>query len=186
MGTLTFTHLDGRGHARMVDVGGKAVTRRSATASAVVRTSPAVIRAIRRQAVSKGDVLAVARIAGIQAAKRTDELIPLCHSLPLDAVEVGLVLGRAEVRIRATASLEGRTGVEMEALVAASAAALTVYDMCKALDRGMVIEAVQLEEKSGGRSGHWQRARSSGVSRSAKATSSVKRTGTAPRRSQRR
>lgn len=186
MAALRFTHLDGRGHARMVDVGDKPVTRRSATASAVVRTTSAVIRAIRRQAVAKGDVLAVARIAGIQAAKRTDELIPLCHSLPLDAVEVGLVLGRAEVRIRATASLAGRTGVEMEALVAATAAALTVYDMCKALDRGMVIDAIRLEAKSGGRSGHWQRARSSGVSRSVKDSASAKRTGTAPRRSQRR
>ncbi len=159
MGTLKFTHLDDRGQARMVDVGGKATTRRSATASAVVRTSSSVIRAIRQQAVAKGDVLAVARIAGIQAAKRTDELIPLCHSLPLDAVEVELILGRAEVRIRATASVEGRTGVEMEALMAVTAAALTVYDMCKAIDRGMVIDTVQLETKSGGRSGHWQRAK---------------------------
>lgn len=162
MDRLTFTHLDGRGHARMVDVGAKPVTQRTATASAVVRTSPAVIGAIRRQAVAKGDVLAVARIAGIQAAKRTDELIPLCHSLPLDAVEVDLVLGRAEVRIRATARLAGRTGVEMEALVAAAAAALTVYDMCKALDRGMVIEAIQLQAKSGGRSGRWRRGASPG------------------------
>ena len=153
-----FTHLDARGHARMVDVGGKEITRRSATASAIVRTTPAVIRAIRRQAVAKGDVLAVARIAGIQAAKRTDELIPLCHSLGLDAVDVALTLGRSEVRVRATASLSGRTGVEMEALTAAATAALTVYDMCKALDRGMVIDAVQLEEKSGGRSGLWRRA----------------------------
>jgi cyclic pyranopterin phosphate synthase len=157
MAKLSFTHLDAKGHARMVDVGAKPVTARSASASAVVRTTPAVVRAIRRQAVAKGDVLAVARIAGIQAAKRTAELIPLCHSLGLDAVEVGLALGRAEVRITATASLAGRTGVEMEALTAASVAALTVYDMCKALDRGMVIDAVRLEAKSGGRSGTWRR-----------------------------
>lgn len=186
MTSVTFTHLDGHGHARVVDVGDKSITRRSATASAVVRTTAAVIRAIRRQAVAKGDVLAVARIAGIQAAKRTDELIPLCHSLPLDAVEVVLALEKSAVRVSATASLSGRTGVEMEALTAASVAALTVYDMCKALDRAMVIEAIQLEEKSGGRSGHWQRARSSGVSRSTKAAASAKRTGTAPKRSQSR
>lgn len=186
MAALTFTHLDGKGRARMVDVGDKAVTHRRATASAVVTTTPAVIRAIRRQAVAKGDVLAVARLAGIQAAKRTDELIPLCHGLGLDAVEVALALRRTQVRITATASLHGRTGVEMEALVAASAAALTVYDMCKAIDRGMVIGEIRLEAKSGGRSGHWQRARSSGVSRSAKGAASAKSTRTAPRRSHRR
>ena len=159
MGKLTFTHLDARGHARMVDVGAKPATRRSATASAVVITTAAVIRAIQSQAVAKGDVLAVARIAGIQAAKRTDALIPLCHSLPLDAVAVDLTLTRTSVRIYATASLEGRTGVEMEALVAASVAALTVYDMCKALDRGMTITDVRMEAKSGGRSGDWRRGR---------------------------
>ncbi len=186
MGKLKFTHLDERGHARMVDVGDKAITRRTATASAWVKTTAAVVLAIRRQAVAKGDVLAVARIAGIQAAKRTDELIPLCHSLPLDAVEVDLTLGRSVIRISATASVSGRTGVEMEALTAVAAAALTVYDMCKALDRGMVIEAIQLEAKSGGRSGQWKRAKSSGVSRSAKAAASAKRTGTAPKRSQSR
>ncbi|MEK7414418.1 MAG: cyclic pyranopterin monophosphate synthase MoaC [Planctomycetota bacterium] len=157
MAKLTFTHLDGRGHARMVNVGAKPTTLRSATASAVVRTTTKVLAAIRRQAIAKGDVLAVARIAGIQAAKRTDELIPLCHGLNLDAVDVDLKLHGNEVRISATASLSGRTGVEMEALVAVSAAALTVYDMCKAIDRSMVIGDIQLEEKSGGRSGHWQR-----------------------------
>ncbi len=152
-----FTHLDARGHARMVDVGEKSVTRRTATASALVRTRPDVIEAIRAQAVAKGDVLAVARIAGIQAAKRTDELIPLCHSLPLESVEVDLALTPEGVRVTATASLTAKTGVEMEALVAASVAALTVYDMCKALDRAMVVDAVQLELKSGGRSGDWRR-----------------------------
>ena len=183
---LTFTHLDARGRAHMVDVGAKAITWRSATASAIVRTTPAVIRAIRRQAVAKGDVLATARIAGIQAAKRTSGLIPLCHGLLLEAVAVDLVLGRSEVRISATCALNGRTGVEMEALTAAAVAALTVYDMCKALDRGMVIDAVRLEAKSGGRSGQWTRARSSGVSRSAKTASSAKRTGSARKRSHRR
>lgn len=157
MAKLTFTHLDSRGHARMVNVGAKPTTQRSATASAVVRTTTKVIAAIRRQAIAKGDVLAIARIAGIQAAKRTDELIPLCHGLNLDAVDVELKLHGKEVRISATASLAGRTGVEMEALVAVSTAALTVYDMCKAIDRGMVISDIQLEEKSGGRSGHWLR-----------------------------
>ncbi len=157
MTDLRFTHLDGRGHARMVDVGAKPITARSATASAVVTTTTAVVRAIRRQAVAKGDVLAVARIAGIQAAKRTDSLIPLCHSLGLDAVEIDLRLGRNRVTITARASLNGRTGVEMEALVAASVAALTVYDMCKALDRGMCITDVRLEAKNGGRSGDWRR-----------------------------
>jgi cyclic pyranopterin phosphate synthase len=157
MESMIFTHLDGEGRARMVDVGEKASTVRVATASAVVRTQPAVIDAIRRQAVAKGDVLAVARIAGIQAAKRCDELIPLCHAIPLDAVSVDLVLDSDCVRIRATARCQGRTGVEMEALTAASIAALTVYDMCKAIDRGMVIDQVQLEAKSGGRSGDWHR-----------------------------
>jgi len=186
MAALTFTHLDSRGRAHMVDVGAKASTPRRASASAVVTTTPAVIRAIRRQAVAKGDVLAVARLAGIQAAKRTDELIPLCHSLPLDAVNVDIRLDKHRVFITASASLDGRTGVEMEALMAASVAALTVYDMCKALDRGMVLGPIQLEEKSGGRSGHWKRATSSGVSKSAKAVASAKRTATAPKRSQRR
>ena len=157
MAGLNFTHLDAAGSARMVDVGDKATTARSATASVSVRTTAAVIAAIRSQAVAKGDVLAVARIAGIQAAKRTDELIPLCHSLALDAVEVALELGDEVVLIRATARLHGRTGVEMEALTAAAVAALTVYDMCKALDRGIVIDGLRLEAKSGGRSGDWVR-----------------------------
>jgi cyclic pyranopterin phosphate synthase len=157
MDPLSFTHLDEEGRARMVDVGEKAETVRSATASAVVRTTAAVIDAIRAQAVAKGDVLAVARIAGIQAAKRCDELIPLCHTIPLDAVIVELALDGTRVLLRATARCQGRTGVEMEALTAVSVAALTVYDMCKALDRGMVIGDVQLESKSGGRSGEWLR-----------------------------
>lgn len=157
MDPLNFTHLDDAGQARMVDVGDKAETVRAATATGMLHMTETVISAIRTQAVAKGDVLAVARIAGIQAAKRCDELIPLCHTIPLDSVSVELVLEDRCVRIRATARCQGRTGVEMEALTAVSVAALTVYDMCKALDRGMVITDVQLEAKSGGRSGDWHR-----------------------------
>ncbi len=181
-----FSHLDKRGAARMVDVGGKAETRRTATASCAVLCPPAVLRAIRRQAVAKGDVLAVARIAGIQAAKRTADLIPLCHPLAIDGVEVELSVGRDRVAIAATVRTSGRTGVEMEALTAAAAAGLTVYDMCKALDKGLVITALRLEAKSGGKSGDYRRARSSGTSRSTKTRSSVKRTAAAPSRSHRR
>jgi cyclic pyranopterin phosphate synthase len=152
-----FTHLDARGAARMVDVGAKAVTARSATASCAVLMPAAVRRAIRDQAVAKGDVLAVARIAGIQGAKRCADLVPLCHPLPLDGVEVALRLGRDRVRIVATVRCTGRTGVEMEALAACAAAALTVYDMCKALDKGLVVTDLRLESKSGGRSGDWRR-----------------------------
>jgi len=152
------SHIDRQGSARMVDVGGKEPSRRLATASALVRTTPAVIEQIRTGAVAKGDVLAVARVAGIMAAKRTPELIPLCHPLQLDAVTIELELGEDAVAIRATVSTHDRTGVEMEALTAASVAALTIYDMCKAVDRGMVIERVQLEEKLGGKSGHYERA----------------------------
>lgn len=157
MDTLTFTHLDAAGSAHMVNVGAKNETPRRAQASARVRTTSAVINAIHQQAVAKGDVLAVARIAGIQAAKRCDELIPLCHSLTLDAVQIELILEPDCVHITTTVFCQGRTGVEMEALTAASVAALTIYDMCKVLDRHMVIDQVQLESKSGGRSGNWQR-----------------------------
>jgi cyclic pyranopterin phosphate synthase len=155
--TADLTHLDDHGAARMVDVGDKPETRRVAVASAEVLTRPDVVEAIRTGATKKGDVLAVARIAGIQAAKRTAELIPLCHPLPLDTAAVDLALLADRVQIRATCVTTGRTGVEMEALTAASVAALTVYDMCKALDRAMVITGVRLEEKSGGRSGHYVR-----------------------------
>lgn len=157
MAVKRFTHLDAAGAARMVDVGGKAPTARSAVATCAVLAPPAVLRAIRRQAVAKGDVLAVARIAGIQGAKRCADLVPLCHPLALDAVEVVLALGRDRVRIRAAVRCTGRTGVEMEALAACAAAALTVYDMCKALDKGLVITDLRLEEKRGGKSGDWRR-----------------------------
>ncbi|HOX46836.1 MAG TPA: cyclic pyranopterin monophosphate synthase MoaC [Myxococcota bacterium] len=151
------THLDRSGRARMVDVGAKAVSARRAVAEARVRTRPEVIRLIAEGGVPKGDVLAVARLAGIQAAKRTHELIPLCHPLLLDQVSVELALEQAAVHVRAEVRCTGRTGVEMEALVAASLAALTVYDMCKAVDRGMTVEDVRLLEKSGGRSGRYLR-----------------------------
>ncbi len=142
----------------MVDVGAKEITARSARASALVRMAAETLKLIQEGRSTKGDVLGVARLAGIQAAKRTDELIPLCHSLPLDAVSVDFSFPDASsVRIEATARVTGRTGVEMEALVAASVAALTIYDMCKSVDRGMAVEQVRLEEKQGGRSGHFQR-----------------------------
>jgi len=152
------THFDERGASRMVDVSGKEITLRTARASARVSMQPATLEKIRDRKLSKGDVLEVARLAGIQAAKHTWELIPLCHVLPLDGVELHFDFPDASIlAIEAVARVQARTGVEMEALVAASVAALTVYDMCKAIDRGMQIEAVRLEEKTGGRSGHFQR-----------------------------
>lgn len=155
-----FSHLDESGKARMVDVGEKAATRREAVAGAVVRMSAACLDAIRGGGVPKGDVLAVARIAGIQAAKRTADLLPLCHPVPIDAVEVGFELDDTErsILITATARAHWRTGVEMEALCAATVAALTLYDMCKAIDREMTIDSVRLLRKSGGRSGDYRRA----------------------------
>ncbi len=151
------THVDDGGSAKMVDVSGKDVTVRTARAASTVRTRPDVIELIRSHGVAKGPVLETARIAGIQAAKRTSELIPLCHPLPLDVVDVDLELGEDRVSIVTTARTTARTGVEMEALAAATVAALTVYDMCKAVDRAMVIEGVKLLEKSGGASGTFRR-----------------------------
>lgn len=151
------THLDEQGAARMVDVGAKEVTARSAVARAVVRMSPETAAAVAAGDAPKGDVLGTARIAGIQAAKRTAELIPLCHPVGLDHVDVeGRVEGDAVV-LEATAAVSARTGVEMEAMTAAAVAALTVYDMVKGLERGVSIEAVELIAKSGGRSGDWRR-----------------------------
>jgi cyclic pyranopterin phosphate synthase len=150
------THLDERGHARMVDVGGKAETARSATATGRIRMSPPALAAVRDGSGPKGDVLAAARIAGIMAAKKTGELIPLCHPLALDAVAVEFAFEDDAVRVTARASLTGRTGVEMEALTAAGLALLTVYDMAKALDKGMVIDGLRLLEKTGGKSGDWR------------------------------
>jgi cyclic pyranopterin phosphate synthase len=154
------THLDDHGNARMVDVGGKPATRRVATASGRIRMSELAVAAIREGTLPKGDVLAAARIAGIMAAKRTGELIPLCHPLSLDAVTVDFTFGDAGehgvLRATATATLTGKTGVEMEAMTAVSVALLTIYDMVKAIDKGMVIEEVRLIEKRGGKSGTWK------------------------------
>jgi cyclic pyranopterin monophosphate synthase len=145
------SHLDQSGRARMVDVSAKAPTRRSAIAEGRVRISPALADAIEANSLAKGDLLTVARIAGIQAAKRTDHLIPLCHSLPLEHVQVDAWLERPFVRLRAAATVSAKTGVEMEALTAVSVAALAVIDMGKAVDRHMVIEEIRLIEKRGGR-----------------------------------
>ena len=142
----------------MVDVGDKPVTSRMARASGAVRMAAETLELVRSAGGPKGDVLQVARLAGVMAAKRTDALIPLCHGLPLDSVEVDFEFTDAQtLTVTATARVAAKTGVEMEALVAVTTAALTVYDMCKAVDRGMVIGPVQLEEKQGGRSGHWRR-----------------------------
>ena len=151
------THLDSQGRANMVDVTDKAVTSREATAQAVVRMRPETLEMIVSGGHPKGDVFAVARIAGIQAAKKTSDLIPLCHPLMLTSVKVELsAQGSDAVLIVARCKLSGQTGVEMEALTAASVAALTIYDMCKAVDRGMTIENVRVLEKLGGKSGHFQ------------------------------
>lgn len=153
------SHVDRRGQARMVDVGDKPVSRREAIAAGHIRMGAGAWRLLRRNRVAKGDVLAVARVAGIQAAKRTSDLIPLCHPLALDQVKVEFEADdrRRRLEARATVRCAGRTGVEMEALVAAAAALLTVYDMCKAADRGMQIGALRLLRKSGGRSGTYAR-----------------------------
>ncbi len=155
------THLED-GRARMVDVGSKPVTRREATAAGFVEMAPSTIRSIRAQKGPKGDPLETARLAGIMAAKRTSELIPLCHPLPLNHVDVRLKLRPKGIEIRTSASTHANTGVEMEALVAAGVAALTIYDMCKAIDREMVIGEICLLSKSGGRSGRYARRSSVG------------------------
>jgi len=153
----SFTHFDAQGNARMVDVSEKPITERSATASASVFMQAETLQLILSGGVKKGDVLQVARLAGIMAAKRTSDLIPLCHPLGLDAVEVDLACDqeRSAIEISATCRLKARTGVEMEALTAASVAALTVYDMCKAVDRGMYITDLRLTHKAGGKSGEF-------------------------------
>lgn len=158
--TDKLSHIDARGNAQMVDVTEKAVTSREARAQATISMRPETLAMIVGGDHKKGDVLAVARIAGIQAAKKCADLIPLCHPLMLSSVKLELTPDESQscVRIEARCKLSGQTGVEMEALTAASVAALTVYDMCKAVDKGMVISDVRLLEKSGGRSGHWQAA----------------------------
>ena len=152
------THLDAAGHARMVDVSDKDVTTRIATAKGSIRMAPATLALIREGGFKKGDVLSIARLAGIMGAKRTSELIPLCHPLALSSVKVDLVVSPAGdgIDITATCKIEAKTGVEMEALTAVSVAALTVYDMCKAVDRGMVIGDIRLIHKSGGKSGTYE------------------------------
>ncbi len=142
-----FSHLDDHGNAKMVDVGHKPAQQRIAIAEGFVRCQPATIRALRAKKLPKGDVFTVAKIAAIQAAKRTDELIPLCHSLPLDAVDVEFSLKKNEVCIKAGAHTTAKTGVEMEALTAVSVAALTIYDMCKAVDKTMLIHGIRLVSK---------------------------------------
>ena len=153
------THLDEAGHAHMVDVSGKSDTDRMATATAIVQLTPAAMAILLEGNLKKGDALAVARIAGIMAAKKTSELIPLCHPLPITKVTVDLEPDRETHRVLITATVKtrGQTGVEMEALTSASTAALTVYDMMKAVDKGITIASIQLEEKQGGKSGTWRR-----------------------------
>jgi cyclic pyranopterin phosphate synthase len=159
------THLDDAGRAAMVDVGAKDVTARRAMAEGFVLLLPETLRAIAEERVPKGEVLAVARVAGIMAAKRTGELIPLCHPLPVESVTVDFDLPgfepdagetRVRLRVKAVATISAKTGVEMEALTAVSVAALTIYDMCKAIDKGIVIDGVRLLEKSGGKSGNYK------------------------------
>lgn len=155
MGKLS--HYDSAGRAHMVDIGGKSVTRREAQATAFVELSPAVLEALPEN--PKGNPLEIARFAGIQAAKRTAELIPMCHPLPLDFVDVVTQVQSDGISIRATAATSGKTGVEMEAMTAASIAALTIYDMCKALDKSIAIREIVLQQKSGGKSGDYRRSR---------------------------
>jgi cyclic pyranopterin monophosphate synthase len=156
--TFGLSHFDASGAARMVDVGAKPETERIAIASGMVVMEIATASAVRAGTIGKGDVLGVARIAGIQAAKRTSDIIPLCHPLRLTGVDVDLRVANNAVYIMATVRAFDRSGVEMEALAAVSAAALTIYDMCKAIDRGMVISEIRLDEKRGGKSGTWTRA----------------------------
>lgn len=157
-GNTNLTHFDETGRARMVQVGDKAETRRVAVATGRVRMHPDTASIIREGRASKGDVLGVAQVAAIMAAKRTPDIIPMCHPLMLTGVEASLDVEEDAVAIMVSVSTTGQTGVEMEALTAVSAAALTIYDMVKAIDRGMVIESIQLESKEGGRSGTWTRA----------------------------
>lgn len=152
----SLTHIDTDGTARMVDVGAKPETQRLAIVSGRIRMTASALSAIRAGDAPKGDVLGTARIAGIMAAKRTGELIPMCHPLMLDAVNIDFAFEDDAVRATATASLTGRTGVEMEAITATSIALVTIYDMAKALDKGMVIEDIRLIEKRGGKSGSWR------------------------------
>jgi cyclic pyranopterin phosphate synthase len=154
---VSLSHFDARGRARMVEVGAKPETARVAIASGRVEMAAATIKAIRDGAIGKGDVLAVATVAGVQGAKRAAELVPMCHPLRITGVELAFDVGDDAVAITSTVSAFDRSGVEMEALAAVAAAALTIYDMCKAIDRGMVLSAIRLDEKRGGKSGTWRR-----------------------------
>ena len=154
----SLTHFDGAGRARMVDVGGKEETERVAVASGRVLMRPATVELIRQGRAAKGDVLAVAQVAAVMGAKRTPDLVPMCHPLMLTRIDVSFEVRESEIGIEAEVATRGRTGVEMEALTAVATAALTIYDMLKAVDRGMVIEGIRLEHKEGGRSGAWHRA----------------------------
>lgn len=154
----TLTHFDASGRARMVDVGAKAETHRIAVARGRIRMQPETIAVIREGRAAKGDVLAVAQIAAIMAAKKTSEIIPMCHPLLLTRIDVSFEITDDSIEIEARVDTKGQTGVEMEALTAVSAAGLTIYDMVKAIDRGMMIDAIRVEKKQGGRSGDWQRA----------------------------
>ena len=154
---MPLTHLNERGEARVVDIGDKPATRRRAVARARLEAQPATVEAIMGGTLKKGDALAVARVAGIMAAKKTSELIPLCHPIPLTSVSVDITADGPALTVTATAETTAQTGVEMEALTAASVAALTLYDMAKSMDRGMRIAAVELVEKSGGKSGDFKR-----------------------------
>src|SRR5919107_982827 len=156
-GRATLTHFDRAGRARMVDVGEKPETERVAVASGRVRVASETIELIRTGRAAKGDVLAVAQVAAVMGAKRTAELIPMCHPLMLTRIDITFELGKDEVRVEATVGTRGRTGVEMEALTAVATAALTIYDLLKEVDRGMTIEEIRLESKEGGRSGRWNR-----------------------------
>lgn len=153
----TLTHLDDRGNAHMVDVGDKPITARVAVATGRIRLGPEALAAVVQRTAAKGDVLAIAQLAGIQAAKRTSDLVPLCHPLPLSSVQVLLDVDGRDVIATATVRADWRTGVEMEALTSVTAALLTVYDMLKAIDKGMEIQRIHLVEKRGGRSGTWVR-----------------------------
>ncbi len=154
---MALTHVDSEGRYRMVDVSGKPVTRRTAVASGLVRMAPATVQAITDHRTPKGDPLEISRVAGVMGAKRTSDLIPLCHPLPLNQVNVELEILSDGILITATATTEGKTGVEMEALTAVSISALTLYDMCKAIDKSMVISDIRLESKTGGTSGDFKR-----------------------------
>ena len=156
MAKKLLTHLSGRGEARMVDVSEKSPTERTAVAEGFVRMKPATLALVRKGNAKKGDVLGAARLAGIMAAKRTHELIPLCHPLALSKVEVDIAPERGGLKVRSTVKVKGQTGVEMEALTAVSVACLTIYDMVKAVERGMRIEGIRLIEKLGGKSGHYR------------------------------